>query len=43
MLGLVPIRCGGYQVCQAPGVVIYSDSQNKLPPQMPDTLDTRDT
>ena len=43
MLGIVPIRCGGYQVCQAPGVVKYSDSQNKLPCQVPDTLQGRDT
>ena len=25
MLGLVPIRCRGYEVSQAPGEVVYSD------------------
>ena len=30
MLGLVPIRCGGYQVCQAPGMVIYSDIISRI-------------
>ena len=43
MLGLVPIRCRGYEVSQAPGEVVYSDSQNKLPCQVPGTLDTRHT
>ena len=27
MPGLVPIRCDGYEVTQAPGKVVYSDCQ----------------
>ena len=37
MPGLVPIRCDGYEVTQAPGTVVYSDSQNKLPCQVPES------
>ena len=33
MPGLVPIRCDGYEVTQAPGTVVYSDCQHKLPCQ----------
>ena len=43
MPGLVPIRCEGYEVTQAPGTVVYSDSQNKLPRQVPESLHTRHT
>ena len=34
---IVLIRCDGYEVTQAPGTVVYSDSQNKSPRPVTDT------
>ena len=34
MPGLVPIRCDGYEMTQAPGGVTSSDCQNKSPRQV---------
>ena len=43
MPGLVPIRCDGYEVTQAPGGVTSSDCQNKSPCQVPESLYTPHT
>ena len=42
-LVVLPIRCGDPGVCQAPGEVVYSDSQNKIPRQVPGSLQARHT
>ena len=35
---IVPIRCDGYEMTQAPGTVVYSDTQNETPCQVPGAL-----
>ena len=43
MPGLVPIRCDGYEVTQAPGAVVYSDCQDIPPCQVPESSHRRHT